>query len=141
MALQTKYIKVEDYYDYFGENLDLLFGDHNKAVAFIVRIEDRMESFLNANLFIDMKTKWPSMNDHQKECYKKALLEQAVYVFKNGDISVDSGFDPEGGVVTTVGDIRRRVIAPNAKDYLKNAGIWSQKLNQHHWPLGGMGII
>ena len=48
--LQTRYITVNDFNNYFPEiNLREELGTEENAVAFIVRLENRMETFINAN--------------------------------------------------------------------------------------------
>ena len=102
MNLQTRYITPDDFKTYFGIDLGAqLKGNANpsdKATAFLMRIEDRMESFLNAKFFKLVTDEYSKFTDWQKEQYKKALLEQAVYIFRNGDISIDSGYEPDEGI-------------------------------------------
>lgn len=129
MALQTRYITVDEFFEYTGINLREELNDTNnpsdKAEAFLVRIEDRMEAFLNAHFFKLITDEWPYWNDLNKGYYKKALIEQALYVFKNGDISVDSGYDPEKGMVASKPALTEITIAPNAKNYLMLCGMWT----------------
>ena len=129
VTLHTQYITPDDFLTYFGIDLGArLKGDANpsdKADAFIMRIENRMEAFLNANFFKNVSIEYLNMSDYQKEKYRMALLEQAYYVFKNGDISVDSGYDPDKGEIINVKTLKNIVIAPNAKNYLRESGLWT----------------
>ena len=129
MEIKTQYITPDDFKQYFGIDLEArLKGDANpsdKANAFIKRIEDRMASYLNAHFFKNISVEYGCMSDHQKEKYRLALLEQAIYVFKNGDISVDSGYDPDEGLKISPHAKTELVLAPNAKDYLREAGVWT----------------
>lgn len=139
--LQTKYITPDEFRDYFGIDLALIRDDtnpSNKQMAFLKRIEDRMEAMIDAQCFRKVSVEYPSFSEYQKECYKKALLEQAIYVFKNGDISVDSGMDPERGVVTDIKTLRDLSLAPNAKQYLQLCGLWSKKIRMGDWANGGL---
>ena len=63
----------------------------------------------------------------------KALLEQAIYIFKNSDISVDSGYDPEQGVKISRRTIEELSLAPNAKNYLRLCGLWSRHIDNRSW--------
>lgn len=57
-----------------------------------------MATFIDAEFFRKVDEEYPNFTDYQKQHYQLALLEQAIYVFKNGDISVDSGYDYDEGV-------------------------------------------
>lgn len=129
MALKTKYITLDEFNQYFPE-IDLVeeLGSKEKALGFLKRIEVRMEAFLNANVFKLVTDYWPVFTDYQKEHYKYALLEQAIYVFRNGDISVDSGYDLDEGVKITPKDKKAIVLAPNAVDHLVLCGLWSRHI-------------
>ena len=71
MTLQTKYITPDDFLTYFGIDLGArLKGNANpsdKANAFLMRIEDRMESYLNAKFFKLVTDVYPQFTDWQKE--------------------------------------------------------------------------
>lgn len=127
--LQTRYITADEFREYTGVDLEAELRDtsnaSNKVNAFLRRIEDRMEVFLNAHFFKRVSDCWPYLTDFQKHHYKLALIEQAYYVFKNGDISSDSGYDPDKGIVASKHALTELVIAPNAKDHLRMTGLWS----------------
>lgn len=129
MNYVTQYITPDDFKDYFGIDLgEELKGTANpsdKAYAFLKRIEDRMEAFLNANFFKNISVEWACMSPYQKEKYRLALLEQAIYVFKNGDISVDSGYDPEEGIKISRHAQTEIILAPNCKNNLRLCGMWT----------------
>ena len=137
MTLQTRYITPDDFTTYFGIDLGAqLKGTANpsdKATAFLMRIEDRMESFLNAKFFKVVTDEWVNFTDWQKENYKKALLEQAIYIFRNGDISVDSGYEPDEGIKISRHAIEELSIAPNAMNYLRLCGLWSRHIGQYNY--------
>ena len=131
MTLQTRYITPDEFTEYFGIDLGAqLQGNANpsdKANAFLKRIEDRMESFINAHFFKKVTDEWPVFSDYQKEHYKLALLEQAIYVFRNGDISVDSGYEPEQGIVISRHAVQELSMAPNAINELILCGLWNRQ--------------
>lgn len=133
MNIVTQYITPDDFQQYFGIDLGArLKGDANpsdKAFAFLKRIEDRMEAYLNAHFFKNIRVEYTRMSDFQKEKYRLALLEQAIYVFKNGDISVDSGYDPDEGIKISSHARNELILAPNAKDNLRLSGIWTGFIN------------
>lgn len=138
MELKTKYITSDDYFRYFGENLQKFFDENSDnpsdAVnSFLIRIENRMETFLNAKCFKNIGSIYCHFSDFQKEHYKRALLEQAYYVIHNGDLSVDSGYDPTKGEIASVNDISSRTISQNAINELKVCGLWTRKITGQSW--------
>lgn len=137
MELQTRYITPDDFQVYFGIDLGVqLKGNANpsdKAMAFLMRIEDRMESYLNAKFFKLVTEEYPKFTNWQKQCYQKALLEQAIYIFRNGDISVDSGYEPDEGIKISRHSINELSIAPNALNYLRLCGLWSRHIDRKAW--------
>lgn len=129
MEILTKYITADEFREYTGVNLEAELRDtsnpSNKVNAFLKRIEDRMEVFMNTHFFKNINEYWPKFTDFQKEHYKLALIEQAYYTFKNGDIYSDSGYDPEKGIIASKHALSELTIAPAAKDHLRMTGLWS----------------
>ena len=127
--LLTRYITADEFREYTGIDLSEELKDtsnpSNKVSAFLKRVEDRMESYLNAHLFKNVSDLWPCFSQEQKKHYKLALIEQAYYVFKNGDISTDSGYDPEKGIIGSKHALTEITLAPNAKDHLRMTGLWT----------------
>ena len=125
--LQTKYISLDEFNEYFNIDLAAEFGTVEKAKAFLKRIEDRLATFVDSNFNCNIDMKYPCFTDYQKYHYKLALLEQCIYIFKNGDISVDSGYDPEKGEIAAKPGVKY-AIAPNCKDNLRLCGIWNRNI-------------
>lgn len=140
--IQTKYITPDEFRDYFGIDLMLELPDDtnpsNKAMAFLKRIEDRVETIIDTECFRQVNREYPNFSDYQKMHYKRALLEQAMYVFHNSDISVDSGYDPEHGVVADRETIQNLSLAPNAKRELQLCGLWCKKIRINDWAGSGL---
>ena len=131
LSLQTKYITLDEFEEYFNIDLTAEFGSETKALAFLKRIEDRLATFVDSKFNTNIDMKYPNFTDYQKLHYKLALLEQTIYIFKNGDISVDSGYDPEKGEIART---ERYAIAPNCKDNLRLCGIWNRNIpNMAGW--------
>ena len=138
--LQTRYITVNDFNNYFPEiNLREELGTEENAVAFIVRLENRMETFINANFNRCIEKEYPVFTEYQKKHYKQALLEQAIYIYKNSDISVDSGYDMDKGEVVSRDKIVQSSIAPNAKQELLLCGLWNRNIRSNR-SLGSLGF-
>ena len=133
MTLQTKYITLDDFDEYFPEvgPIRELLGNETNALAFLKRIEDRMEVFLNSNFNRNIDKEYPVFTQNMKEHYKKALLEQCIYIFKNSDITVDSGYDPERGEIMNVDRMKKLALAPNALDHLRMCGLTNRQLNNY----------
>lgn len=123
--LQTKYITLDEFEEYFGINLRHELGSVEAAVAFLTRLENRIASYCDSKFNKNIDATYPHFSDYQKKHYKLALLEQAIYVFKNGDISVDSGYDPDKGVI---GKPQSLVICENCKNELRLCGIWNRNI-------------
>ena len=130
--MQTRYITKDEFKEYSGIDLDMQLRDDDnpseKGTAFLYRIETRMEAFLNANFFKSVNVEWQTFTDFQKEHYKLALMEQAIYVLRNGDISTDSGYDTDKGIVANGQALKGLSISPNAQDQLKMCGLWTRKI-------------
>ena len=129
MILQTKYITIEELQQYEPKfDLVKLLGTREAALAFIYRIEVRMASLINASFNRNIDMLYPIFTDYQKEHYKIALMEQCIYILRNGDITVDSGYDPEHGEVSSNGKLKSKMVAPNAKSELILCGLWNRNI-------------
>lgn len=141
MSFQSIYITKDDFRNFSGIDLDAELdpgsNETNAANAFLFRIEERMHAYLDSNYYEDIDMLYPRMGEKSKRHYKMALLEQAIYVFRNSDISTDSGYDPEVGVKAKAGYLKYITLAPNAKEHLKLAGL----LNRHIRNKGRGGAI
>lgn len=137
--LQTRYITVDDINNYFPElHIRESFENEEGAIAFLCRIEDRMETFINSNFNRSIEREYPCFSDYQKKHYKLALLEQAVYIIRNGEISVDSGYDMERGEIVSRKKVVEISIAPNAQQNLVLCGLWNRNIRRNR-SLGGLG--
>ena len=125
MSLQTRFITLDDFQNYFQIDLRLEMGSQEKAIGFLVRIEDRLETFINSAFNVRITREYPYFTDYQKAHYKLALLEQAIYIFRNSDLSVDSGYDLDRG---EIGKPKDHAIAPNCKENLMLCGIWNRNV-------------
>lgn len=132
MEFKTRYITADEFKQYFGIDLqiELPNGDNEsgKVAAYLTRIENRLEAWINANYFYNITQFWDTLNNNQKEQYKYALLEQAYYVLRMGDISVDSGYDKERGVIAGRSTINELSVAPNAMLHLENGGFLNTRI-------------
>lgn len=139
--LQTRYITPEELMEYSGIDFEAKLKDDanpsNKVASFIFRWEVRLEAYLNARFFKKVTDEWPQFTDWQKQMYKYALMEQCMYVFRNGDLSTDSGYDPEKGEVIDIEKLKKLVIAPNAVEFLELTGLWNRHIQAPGFFTGG----
>lgn len=135
MNLQTRYISADEFKEYHGIDLNLELKDtdnpSNKVNAFLKRTAILLEGYMNSKFFRNIGDEYPKFSDYQKEHYKIALLEQAYYRFKNGDIYSDSGYDPEKGIIANKKELEGLIIAPAAKDQLRLTGLWSRHIGSN----------
>ena len=131
MTLQTKYITLDEFDEYFPEieGIRIALGGENRALAWLKRIEDRMQIFINSNFNRNIDEEYRVFTQNMKECYKKALLEQAIYIFRNSDITVDSGYDSDKGEIMNIDRLKKIKLAPNSYDYLRLCGLTNRLLN------------
>lgn len=144
--LKSKYITADDFKEYFGMDLaNMLKTDDNPSNtvnAFLFRLETRLEGYINANFYRNVEIEYPEFSEYQKQHYKFALLEQAMYIIRNGDISTDSGYDPEEGQKATPSQLKAIIISPNCKEQLILCGLWCRKIkNRGKGGLDGYWVL
>lgn len=130
--MKTRYITPDEFKLYSGIDLAKDLKDDsnpsNKGEAFLFRIETRIAAFINARFYKNVDSQYPHFTDYQKEHYKIALMEQAIYELRNGEIYTDSGHDPDEGEKMSP-ELREKIaIAPACKDQLILVGIWNRKI-------------
>ena len=134
MQTKAKFVTPDDFLNYTGIDLDSELrdsgspADSNKADMFLCRVERRFLTFVDSSSFRNYD--WDELAYHPRdlEAMKTAILEQALYVFKNGDLSIDSGYDQQRGTTIEKNDLMRREISTQAIDILKNAGLFNQNV-------------
>lgn len=140
--MKPDFVTPNDFLNYWGVDLNAKLrgntpGPTNKAESFLKRIEDRLMAWIDSNTF--RLTTWDYYKDNaeyrnereakkakvQKDAWKKAILTQAMYVFKNSDIGMDSGYDPEKGIIADKRSLDDIEICRQAIDFLKVAGLYN----------------
>jgi hypothetical protein len=115
---------------YFSEDLVALFqGTENPSRAaniFLFRVEQELKAHVDTETFRNFD--WDRLSDYQQKMLKLALLEQAHYILRNGDISSDSGYDPEKGIIVDIDTLDYISISRSAIRYLQTGGLWSMKI-------------
>lgn len=135
MKTKAYFVSPADFKNYWGLDLDTELRDNgteldsNKSDMFLMQVEDRLESWLDANTFRNYR--WEEIYGDDKEAMQKAILVQAMYVFRNGNLSLDSGYDPQRGSVIAKKDLQSIEICDEAIDILKSAGLYSRTIINH----------
>lgn len=121
------FVTIEDFDNYWAMNLrDMLrtsANPSNQADRFLARTERRLMSYIDNNTF--RRYKYEELRGKQLEAFKEAILLQAMYVYKNGDIGMESGFDSERGFVAKRNELVEITLCQDAIDVLSNAGLWN----------------
>lgn len=132
MEVKSRYIDADMFKQYTGIDLSLELktddNPSNQVDALLYRVESRMASFIASNFYRNIDNEFKRFSDYQKEHYKIALLEQVLYILKNGDLSVDSGYNPQEGIKTARRHLERLSIAPNAVNELRLCGVWCRHI-------------
>lgn len=146
--MQPQFVSTSDFYNYWGvdlnEQLARTGNPSNFANMFLRRVEDRIMNWIDSNTF--RLYSWDTYKDSyncgneikqkyiniQKDYFRKAILEQAMYVFKNSDIGQDSGYDPERGIVASQEDLQSIEICRPCINFLKNAGLYNHVMKNRN---------
>jgi len=135
MKTKADFVSPADFKNYWGIDLDLELRDQgteldsSKSMMFLIQVEDRLESWIDSNTFRNYT--WDELSGDDREAMQKAVLAQAMYVFKNGNLSLDSGYDPQRGSVIAKKDLQNIEVCSEAVDILKAAGLYSRSIINH----------
>lgn len=132
MNFEPKYVNEDDFKEYFGKDLKELLNDDdnisNKSNSFLYRVEARLISYVNAVVGKNIEYIYDNLSDYQKERLKLAILEQTYYVLRNSDISTDSGYDPDSGIIADKEELKQLVVCQNTINYLIEANLWNRRI-------------
>ena len=138
---QPKFVTVDDFKNYWGKDLRNILrsddNDSNQAERFLARVEDRLMNWIDNHTFRRLKYEELYLRPKQYENWQKAILTQAMYMYKNGDLGLDSGYDSEKGIVTPISDLNEIAIAQATIDYLSNAGLFNLNVKNRPRTLSG----
>lgn len=127
---EPKFISPSDFHNYWGMDLNAaLKSDNNvsnKANTFLKIVEDRLMAWIDANTARNFA--WDDLWQYEwaLEHFQKALLEQAMYMYRNSDILMDSGYDPDSGIIAKREDLLKIAVSESAINLLKVGGIFNQ---------------
>lgn len=128
------YVTKDDYRNFSGIDLGLELRDlddtSNKVNIFINSIENWCETFLAYHSTKELKLN--ELTADQTAHYKRGIMYQIQWVLRNGDVSSDSGYDPNQGPVVDVAYLRKISLAPNAMMEFNLAGVLSRKVRTQY---------
>ena len=142
--MQPLFISTDDFLNYWGIDLKAKLNsgsnNSNRADVFLRRVEDRLMAWVDSTTFRTIpwdyfKDDYVFKNDfvrkameESRDYWKKAILEQAMYVFKNSDIGQDSGYDPEKGMVAPPEDLQAIEICRPCIRFLIEACLYNHNI-------------
>ena len=78
---------------------------------------------IDSDFYNNVAYRFQNFTNEQKEWYKLAIAEQALYMLKNGDLSLDSGYSKDKGSVATRNEINNIQISQETIRYLTRLGL------------------
>ena len=125
MNTEPRFVKIDDYFNYTGKNLSEMLqlnaNESNQANIFLKNVESDLMSRVDAISFRIYP--WEHLSPFQLECLQEAIILQADYVIRNGDMMSDSGYEPERGFVASMDRIQEVALSPKSKDRLIKCGL------------------
>ena len=125
MRTGPRFVKPNDFFNYTGIDLQERFksenNESNKANIFLMQIEDTLLARIDNMSFRNVT--WDELSDFQLENLQKAIIYQAEYILRNGDLFTDSGFDIERGEIISFDKLQKISICRTSIDLLKNCGL------------------
>ena len=136
---EAKFVTPDDYTNFFGQNLNAMLkikdNASNVANIFLMHIEDKMLSRIDAISFRLSKWEVDDLTAFQLESLQKAILYQSEYTIRNSDIFSDSGYDLEKGEIISFEKLQNIAICRTSIDLLKNCGLFNQVIrNRRRYP-------
>lgn len=127
MRTEPRFVKPSDYFNYIGTDLktELALKDNesNMDSLFLMQVEDALLARIDAVTF--RVTYWGQLNDNQLEHLQKAIILQAQYLIRYGDMFSDTGYDADKGFIAPTEKIQNAAVCPAAKDQLLGCGLWN----------------
>lgn len=139
MDITPRYVTVDDFDAYHNVNLREMLrsgaNESNAANAFLFRVENLLMARIDSQTF--RRFRYEELKGKQLEAFQMAILEQAMYTFRNGDLGMDSGYDAEKGMIASKADIEGIIVCDNAITILSNAGLWNLVMKNRPRKFGG----
>lgn len=120
-----RFVTADDYFNYTGKDLNAELqsneNESNKADLFLKNIEDELMARIDRISF--RVYDYDNLPKYQAECFRRAIIQQAYYVLRNSELSSDSGYDLEKGVIIPRATLEEIMLSPAAKDTLISCGL------------------
>ena len=119
--------KLVSLFEEGGVGIDDIYTlSFSHETAFLKIVEDRLMAWVDSNTARNFA--WDELWQYEwaLEHFQKALLEQAMYMYRNSDILMDSGYDPDSGIIAKREDLLKIAVAESAINLLKVGGIFNQ---------------
>lgn len=140
MELKSRLITSDEFFELTGEKLEnrLVGSDNpsNEVNIFLRRVNFILETYFESRFFYSSSYVYDNFNDTQKLKYKQAMAEQTLYMLSSGDISLDSSYSKEKGLLLDRRSINAIRISPVTYDCFVILGI----ANPHIGSNSGVGI-
>ncbi len=139
--LEPKFITVDDYNNYHGENLREILRSHGgndsyEAERFLAETELKLMAWIDRHTC--RRLRYCDLNPRQKYFWQLALVTQAKYRILNGDLGLDSGYDQERGEIIDSKRLENLKVSDDVIDYLSNSGLFNLTVkNLPRYPHGG----
>lgn len=123
-------VTPDDFRNTFGQDLaSLLSGasrDGNYPAAFLLLVQDFLLDWCDYSGFRRTKD-LSDMTEQQLSAFKKAVLYQAYYAWKNGSVALglDSGYDAEKGTVVPEEALRKAAVPERVVMLLHSSGLFN----------------
>ena len=110
MNYEERFLTGEEFFELTGiklENELQSTSDNPSAVVLnmLKRVERIVDNYISSDFYNNVAYRFQNFTNEQKEWYKLAIAEQALYMLKNGDLSLDSGYSKDKGSVATRNEI------------------------------------
>ncbi len=129
-----KFVTPDDFFNYTGRSLDAILqpneNESNKSNLFLKNVEEDLMFRVDHLSF--RVYRWDNLTDYQLNCLKRAIIKQAEYVLRNGDLMTDSGYDIEKGKVITRAEIEEIGLCVPATDALQSCGLLNRVIKNYH---------
>ncbi len=124
-TLKTRYVTIDEVQNETGIDLREEWGE--RAEIELKNIERRMESFCASNFYRNIEREFKNFSDYQKKHFKRAIIEQVIYIIENGDIGSLSGI-VDGEKRVNRADYKNVMWSPYTEDELRLCGIWCRTI-------------
>ena len=128
--MNPRFVSGDMFLEYTGVNLsDKLRNSDNpsdQVNAFLFRVETRLMKWVDKYGF--RVVSWNDLTPYQVTSFQFAILDQAYYMWKNGDIAMDSGYDQESGQTADPHILEEITVCKPAIESLLNSGILNLKI-------------